>query len=135
MGLRANTWRVLGTMTTLVIVTAACGSAGDSSPTALYVPQAVAACLESHGAAVLQINPQDLAGDTSGGAFRVEVGGHSADVAFAATDAKAGKTAKLARSIAKKRRSGGRVRHRGNVAYWALDKSMDPLNEVGKCLK
>jgi ADP-ribosylglycohydrolase len=127
--------RLLSLVGLLSVFAAGCGGGGSSSVAQLYNAGVVADCLHSDGATVLQINPAQIVGDHSGGAFRVGVGAKYADVAFAATQSKATMTAKLARSMLEKRGSGGAVRHSGNVAYWALSRSSDALNAIRRCLR
>jgi hypothetical protein len=131
---RALGLKALALVGALAVVAAGCGSSSSNVSGHLFDARTLASCLESHGAAVLQSDPAFVIGDHPGGAFQVGVGSAYADVAVAATDARAARTAKLARAMLKKRGSGGRARHRGNVAYWTQGRSNVPLDAVGRCL-
>jgi hypothetical protein len=120
----------------LVAAVLAAGCGGGSQGTArVYEASTVRAYLESKGVTVLESDPAFVVGDTLGGTFQVGVGDNYADVAFGANESKAAETEKLARSMLESFGAEGDARYHGNVAYWALDESNDPVDAVEQCLQ
>ena len=123
----------------LLLAISGCGSDASGENGGFYTAASIRACLLDADAvvAVLQNSPQFVEGDASGGTFHVLVDRrYTATVAFAASEAGAIETARLAQlDLESYGETGDIARHRGNVAYWRLEESNAPMRAVETCLE
>ena len=120
--------RALVVIAPLVLASTGCGGGSSAEANRTHDPAALRSCLEQVGASVADNDPAYL-GDPTQDTFQVGLGGGYADVVVGADNDEAkrlaeGGFASLSDPIID-----------GNVAYWKLDETDDPVDAISNCLE